>query len=571
MFKRQEEFWKQFTDYGQVTNIDVYARAQESLSFLGIKEETLVAVREAASVLEKYKDELVTIFYDNVVAVNNFHDLIDEHSTVNRLKITMEQYVTQFLQADVNNDYIKSRIKIGTVHSKINLPAEKFIIAHHLLTQLMTTILTEKISNTKKLIRSVLAIQKLAAFDQQLIVGVYSEETLKRYLFDMSEIVDSVTELETTRELIVGMDVLISESRSVTSAAEEVSTSLVQMAGNAVGVSESTDKAVYAAEASQKVINEALEEIEQVGRVFVQVEAQTTQLNAEIVQTHEVVNVIRAITDQTNLLALNASIEAARAGENGKGFAVVAEEVRRLAEHTKEQTAQITGNMNSLQQVSQRVNEQMASTSVLVEKSVKGAVLANDALESITETMKDINHSTKLIATMTQEQTTAVMEIANHNSFILELGIGSQEIAQKTGEIMFSLSKQMDDYRLSFLDTNMQFTTKDIIRIAKTDHLLWKWRVYNVLLGIEKINPNDVSSHHDCQLGSWYFNEAPAGIRTTPAFAKLDNPHQEVHQLAKLTIEQYNNGYLDKAIESFRELDQASHNVIELLTELGEK
>ncbi|GED33705.1 hypothetical protein BCE02nite_48460 [Brevibacillus centrosporus] len=48
--------------------------------------------------------------------------------------------------------------------------------------------------------------------------------------------------------------------------------------------------------------------------------------------------------------------------------------------------------------------------------------------------------------------------------------------------IIFDLSKKMDEYRNTFFSINVRLNYKDIIRVAKTDHLLWKWKIYNMLL-----------------------------------------------------------------------------------------
>ena len=73
------------------------------------------------------------------------------------------------------------------------------------------------------------------------------------------------------------------------------------------------------------------------------------ELQSQIKAVSEFTGVIDDIADQTNLLALNASIEASRVGEEGEGFAVVANEVKTLAEESKENASEIEETIETLQ------------------------------------------------------------------------------------------------------------------------------------------------------------------------------------------------------------------------------
>ena len=207
-----------------------------------------------------------------------------------------------------------------------------------------------------------------------------------------------------SREVSGAMDDVSGGASTLANGVDEVSAQLENMAESVEQMNSSVGEikgvAGKAEEASKQGLNTMRNLIRTRGQsssIVVHTEEASDKLEQRVGSIQNVVELIKGISDQTNLLALNASIEAARAGEQGKGFAVVAEEVRKLAEQSKEATGEITMMIGDVQLEVKRVVEVVSKLKDIADVQNKVTTEAEMEFRTIMSVVNTISTSVEKI------------------------------------------------------------------------------------------------------------------------------------------------------------------------------
>ena len=214
-------------------------------------------------------------------------------------------------------------------------------------------------------------------------------------------------------------------------AMEEMNATVLEVARNAGQAADIAENTRRKAESGAEIVGRVVTGIGEVQSQSVALKHDMEDLGRQAEAIGQIMNVISDIADQTNLLALNAAIEAARAGEAGRGFAVVADEVRKLAEKTKQATTEVGNAIRGVQGGTRKNMDNVDRSVKTIEEATQAARLSGEALREIVKMVDTVSDQVRGIATASEQQSAASEEI---NKSVEQVSAISAETAQAMRE-----------------------------------------------------------------------------------------------------------------------------------------
>ncbi|WP_339460843.1 methyl-accepting chemotaxis protein [Pseudomonas sp. EA_105y_Pfl2_R69] len=247
---------------------------------------------------------------------------------------------------------------------------------------------------------------------------VVMSQYLRELVQEMNEGISVLA--SSSEEILAATSQVASSTQETATAISEIATTVAEVKQTAVlagtksqGVSASAERTRQIAQGGRQAVEEALSGMQQIREQMQAVAESIMRLGEQSQAIGEIVASVGDLAEQSNLLGVNASIEAVKAGETGKGFSVVAQEVKALAEQSKQATTQVRGILGEIQKAMTKAVLLAEQGSKTVEVGYQRAQASGEAIRSLSSNIDESSEMALQIAATSQQQMVGMDQVAS--------------------------------------------------------------------------------------------------------------------------------------------------------------
>ena len=442
------------------------------------------------------------------------------------------------------------------------------------------TVQTEtKTINHEKMDKYVNAIQKIKENDYTLLddpsdpLSIAINDLSGHISGDMRKALEHVVDLSIhSSESLAAISFLTGDMREVADSTQTIAAAVEELNATSGNISKSSHEVVENSQTTQEAISSghaavesSVQSIDLIAKSMDTANSKIQNLSESVSAIVEILATIENIAKQTNLLALNATIEAARAGDAGKGFAVVATEVKTLAGQTATATEDIRDKINAISSGMDEVSGAMVESVGATDTGRSNIHKAGDEINRVVENISAMTELMASVAASVAEENDAIREIAKSIDVINEKTTKAAQNAETATAVTTQTAKVIDEQLATYQEMDLPYS---IFEFAKSDHILWKKKLAAMLVGQDNLTADELSDHHHCRLGKWYYETNDEKIKKHPSYIKMEEVHERVHTFGRKCAELFGRGERENAAKEYEKMSEASKDVLQYLDDI---
>ncbi len=319
------------------------------------------------------------------------------------------------------NNITKSAEKIATGDLDIELPSQTRTDEIGVLSQAFSNMINslQNLANAADQVsKGDLTVSRKPHSDKDILGNAFLNMTnnLRDMIGEITEGVDTLVAsnseiLVATAQVVAGTSETASAVSQSTTTSEEVKQTAQVSSQKAKYVVESAEKSKQVFLQGKNSVEKSIEKMYDVRKQMELIADSVVKLSEQNQAIGEIILTVNDLAEQSNILAINASIEAAKAGDHGKGFAVVAQEVKNLAQQSKQSTNQVRGIINDIQKATSAAVMVTEQGSKSVEAGIKQAVDTGESMDVLSNSISEAAQAAMQIAASSHQQLVGMEQI----------------------------------------------------------------------------------------------------------------------------------------------------------------